>query len=848
MEPIRGDECVEPAEDSPNEISVARGNEVTAVTNRPCNNVDVNDLSGFNASVLRCPDDATLNQVRLFRPSTGYEFVKKTEQTPGIIEELNYCARLTLNAMDIKLHSEGCLLLVNNDLLAKVTIQQPQLLDETIDFKQAKQVLLEQIRVKEVYFDYQRSKRNQLRTELMNCLTNVGSKSAAYSQLVLSCFERGTILENASSDSDPVDCRRVCEKILQNQNFPTQLSSIATKLYEVECFLARRDEIFPLLSTSPELDSSDLVEYVKQFQSTGNEFHKKYLLEHAPQYLSHHLENVSLERVMLISAKDVEFFASLLGALNKDLFRKPLNNLASRFVSKVNSMQNFDCVGGNLFTNNNFILLCKSLQDLMHEISQQTYLKPSELIKCDATGWHPVTAWYAESNLTKCLKREYLFMFLLLKHFEPGPAIASRRFEYAPNVLVNPPGNSVPLCDLVVDSRQATEQSYVWYCLMDDVLSSITTRSKLADYEDVLEKLTSLLRRADDHHQFENVGKMIHALLKFISGSIKICEQGEKQNSKVEKQILQDQLRLLVAKVSFDAVAMKQFCGLADVFVEFWINKANILASISPKMSLSDMNQIENALLNAVSVALGKNVENQQLLEFFNVYNDFLKRLNEVSFDWHIQAIPGVDMKNLLLIQPRLLNRIEHVGAGVLFYQITDPAKFVQILPVLYKDAEIPKHRISLAVKKHLDLIVFQLKRSQWPSGQDISDSDQITTTISLISMVADRLPDLNKQLDCDSSEASLASNLDYLSTALKNSNSKNEFKIRVWVKEWLEKNWFYIIIIFLLSFALLVDVWNDLASRKEPESNFYKRQMKKILHSYYGKNAVVDWFYDSVL
>ncbi|XP_058444302.1 uncharacterized protein LOC131425975 [Malaya genurostris] len=365
------------------------------------------------------------------------------------------------------------------------------------------------------------------------------------------------------------------------------------------------------------------------------------------------------------------------------------------------------------------------------------------------------------------------------------------------------------------------EESYIWCCLLEDYLLSLTNISNVSDYVDVLIKSLPLIQDVSPD-QMEAVRGMLHSLLKFIVCTIEICEKG----LDIERQILRRQLRHLLPEVSFDPSAVKYYRDLTDVFIEFWNKKCDIITKIRSKMSPPDMNEIENEVMDVVLVVLDKNAKIEQLLEFFNVYNSFLERLDAVSFDWLIQAIPGVDMQNLLSIElisqvfpQSASNNRKQSGLNYHAYQVTDPEKFVQMLPVLHRKAEIPAHKIALVVKKQLALILFQLKRNQWSSGLDISKSDQIATTATLISVVAERLPNLNNQWKYDSNESFVAANVKYLSYAVNDSSSTDDFESRIRFKDMFIKNIFYLFIILLVLGLSIGRIWLNEIFGKKPDN-----------------------------
>ncbi|XP_058444292.1 uncharacterized protein LOC131425969 [Malaya genurostris] len=406
MDPMRNNEANEtrsecvPDLNKPGEMEVNPISMRIETTAKSLHSLSLTDDGNENETSVCRSSNLTLKQVRKFRSSVGNEFIKKKKPTGGKISELNFSARFTVETLEIKLHSEGRLMLVDDDLLARVTIEEPELLDETRDFEQAKQVLLQQIRIEEVYFDELLSERDHLRTELINTLKDEGSKSAIDRHFAMDCILLRRIFEHDEGcQLSGFQC--LCEKIMKSGSFSVHFTNAATKLYDVECVLKRRCELFLCIATPPEEDLSKLLETLKQILSTASDVHRKCLLEHAPKYLSVHLEKVSPERIFLISDSDVGVLSDVGDVLGGVNFQKPLENLASRFTTQVDGFDFNKFSQTKPFINPSVILLCKSFKDLVEKIVEVSNTERSDFIQIDAqTGWHPTNGitWKIEGK------------------------------------------------------------------------------------------------------------------------------------------------------------------------------------------------------------------------------------------------------------------------------------------------------------------------------------------------------------------------------------------------------------------------------------------------------------------
>ncbi|XP_058444303.1 uncharacterized protein LOC131425976 [Malaya genurostris] len=798
MEPVRNDEaeknCAADASDSnetqtmtePNRSSGGNLEEnrnsvgCTTMSQDLRSGILSTDSNVCETSTQRC-SDFTLSQARKFRSPAGNEFIKKKTSTCKKISQLNFSARFTLESLEIKLHSEGRLMLVDDDLLARVTIARPELLDGTRDFQQAKQVLLDQIRIEEVYFDGLLLERNQLRTDFVNILKDVGSKTAIDRRFAMDCISLKTIFgDDVSCELSDYKC--VCEKIMKSRSFSVQLTNTVTKLYDVECSLKRRNELLPCIANPSEKNFQILLETLKQIQSNASEVHRKCLLEQVPGYLSSDLENVSPERIMLISSRDIGILADVENILNGVDFQKPLKNLASRFTANVNGFDISEFSVEQSLINPTFVLLCKSLKDLLQKIVKNSDMKYSDLIQIDTnTFWNPTSeiTWKIKGNSGKCLEHEYLFIFKLLNHFEPGSNTDCKSFEYKLKLFV-----SSENCNLAIDPSQTMQDSFIWCCLLDDALSSIATRNQLKAYEKILQKYVSLVRNVNQD-ELEFVRVVSHALVDFIACTLELVEKDEEDNLKVNRKILQKQLHLLIPEMSFGSSNTNRFHEMVDVFILFWNYRKDIIAKFSSKIDLPEMNELAQKLLDVVKMVLEKSEEFELILEFFKTYNAFVLQLDALSFDWIVKTISGVEMQNMIpwkLIESLNQERFPDT------FRVLNPLKFVQMMKIFHSEVEIPEPQMILIMKSCLSLIMQQLNPKQWSSGLDLSASDQITTTITLISTFTKWLmksEDFCNSLEHDSFNHFLAANVELLNSNFienKSANGFELFRIDTWI------------------------------------------------------------------
>ncbi|XP_058461083.1 uncharacterized protein LOC131436397 isoform X1 [Malaya genurostris] len=114
-------------------------------------------------------------------------------------------------------------------------------------------------------------------------------------------------------------------------------------------------------------------------------------------------------------------------------------------------------------------------------------------------------------------------------------------------------------------------------------------------------------------------------------------------------------------------------------------------------------------------------------------------------------------------------------------FRVLNPLKFVQMMKMFHNEVEIPEPQVILIMKSCLSPIMQQLNRKQSSSGLNFSASDQITTTITLISTFTKRLmnsKDFCNLLAHDSFDHFQAANVKLLNSKFKENKSANGFEL----------------------------------------------------------------------
>uniref|UniRef100_A0A8D8K9J2 Protein translocase subunit SecA 2 n=3 Tax=Culex pipiens TaxID=7175 RepID=A0A8D8K9J2_CULPI len=506
------------------------------------------------------------------------------------------------------------------------------------------------------------------------------------------------------------------------------------------------------------------------------------MVESAPECLQNFLRSACEKRIALISGEDIKLFMNMCTFLNKDIFEKPLKDLTICWINLMNSVKINETKEVVRFTQPIYFFLCKSLEEVIIEISNKTGIEKSKLLISDNNGWYAnkTITWKQDNSLSRCLEHEYNFIFKLLKHFELTNR-AIRPFNYSV-VLLNRQktsayGNFIESAKRMFFNKsknhlEVSDDVYIWYCMLDEVLSNVLPFASLKHggeldlFRNILQKYTKLVREAG-HDQLETVRVISHSLGRFIVQAIQLLKQDG--NSDIEQRVLRGQLDVN-SRVGFKS--SNYFRDFINVFSDFWRCRNEVIALLPSKMNLPEMDIICNKLVEIIAVALGKKVDAGEMVNFFRVFNDFIIDLGEVQFDWFIKNETvqknNVDSSVLSMIDNKWKNSDNAT------YRVIKIEEFLNFFD------SPPNHYVIDIIDKLLSTIMIQMNRKDWGPNQDLSETDQVATTSSLISAIRSTLIYLDEQPDYVSFDRFLEERVNPFVSVVENSTNYSEFFSRI--------------------------------------------------------------------
>ncbi|KAL9706716.1 hypothetical protein quinque_010234 [Culex quinquefasciatus] len=659
-----------------------------------------------------------------FESSNGLEFISLGPTLPLKVSQLKCSARIFHDGMGIRLHNEGCLFLIDDSFMARV----------------------EQLRIGQIFVDEVMASRDRERAQLLATIIRIQKRAATDPADAMQLFS----VVQSSTNVNYID---FCELLFYSPATPPVLKEQAVKLHRIEGSTERRNRFLWQFHVRFANPTHELKAALKEFCTEVVENRANSLLDMAPHCLREQLKDVPQRSIFRMHEKDVKVFHDLDQVLNREIFQKPLEDLAGRWINRVNALKPSDAIIS--VVNPIYFSLCRSLEELILEIVSKTDHNPEELLLNDRNGWHAMKTairWKSETSLTKCLQREYFFVVRLLKHFDPASDYP-KPFDYKPRRLLGGAARESMLGSLFrrligqpkKNPLGIVDEFYVWFCLLDDVLHHVLLDDDhaLDVFEQILLNFVQLLSVAT-FEQMEMVRVITHSIGRFIV-QIFLFVSSDKAQSYEDKQILQAQLDV-INRTMLGAESTKFFRDLIDVFSSYWKNRCDIIENIPSKNALGEMEQIKKTLLAIVVVALRKNVGAEHMISLFRCLNDFTVDLDDVCFDWLIKSLPEKPMKALITME--FIEPVDNKWNGTenQVYRVVKPVEFQQIAPVLLAGKAGPKHCVIEVISTLLGCMHTQLERERWTSNKCLSPSDQIVSSSVLISSIRSTLIYLREQ------------------------------------------------------------------------------------------------------
>lgn len=289
----------------------------------PVKKCDKNGEAHSSKPAIKCdsPIEPRLAQIGALYNPNRTQYIKKKASSEKKIDQLNYSARFTFVKLEIKLHSEGSIMTTENNFIAAVKFEHPEQLDDCGNFAQAKEVLIEQLRITCIYRDGLREARDSLRKRLIPAIESAIEKSA-FNDKHANNYIQLVRIASMLNNSGRMSYRNLCREISTNNIVTEELKSFSKELFQLEETVLKRDKWFAAFKIQGEDQKLGLNDELEKLLQQTYVFFTNTLIDGSPESLQTVLRSMCKERMMLVSSEDIKLFKDIASFLNKKKYFK----------------------------------------------------------------------------------------------------------------------------------------------------------------------------------------------------------------------------------------------------------------------------------------------------------------------------------------------------------------------------------------------------------------------------------------------------------------------------------------------------------------------------------------------
>ncbi|XP_038112445.1 uncharacterized protein LOC119767596 [Culex quinquefasciatus] len=661
--------------------------------------------------------------------------------------------------MDVKLHDEGCIMAMDGNFVAQVRVDDPELLDGIGSFEDAKEVLLEQMRIVKVMRDDLREKRDGMRAKLIPVIGEALKESAFEWEHARNCVKLMKLRKDLMA-SDRLCYRRLCREISTDRAFPEDLRKYTRRLLKIEeTFLKRSIWLDRFGIESTQSSSENLSEDLNKVLRNGFINHRKELILLAPEYLKTILEEANQNQIILINYGDILRFQDLFCNLDQTIFKNPIEHFTQNWIDSIHESHSIE--RPNL-TNSIFFLLCQSLGELIGEISARSENTCNELLFCDSFGWKSADSikWKYQNSLTTCLEREYRYIFKLLDHYN----FANRNtnpFRYYPLVLnrfsksahINETKKLIRYHSTHKNPFDFPDEIYIWYSMVDVVLSEMSVAQtrpwgKFDRFGPIFRYYKETVQTTTIY-EVNEIRKITHAFVRYIVLNDQVSNQPLSN--------LQNELTKELFNINTD---LERWLTSRNTMFCFWVEGLAMLQKIS---HLPGFMSLFEQFLELDSIVCNMPLTKCELVDLYSEINIFVKGIVDLQLEW---------CKN------------EPNSENIYCEIVNNSCKSIHqniFLPQKEYWKIILKHYELKSIKKTSSIVQQLLLLDRWPSsGEALTNLDQLASATLLLKIVNRTIKKLPKTEDITTFDVFYMKLIEPLSRAVGNATSVHSFLVRI--------------------------------------------------------------------
>ncbi|XP_065085469.1 uncharacterized protein LOC135707556 [Ochlerotatus camptorhynchus] len=607
----------------------------------------------------------------------GRQFIGRCDVDDG---GLPYSAEFYLNGEVWKLSGEDCFLMSPRRYISKVTVEGTVDLDTAVGFEEAVQTLLKHLKVVKVLLDEELDECNKTKSVLVMILDKLADESGENIDRKRDVMLLGMLLKkhgnslNMDFKYDLKSCLRLSSEIMST------LDNYVTKALK----LIQRNEIFGHLN-----DSLLSTEFISNVIQEALNRRRARLAAVCPSTMKNKLKELPDDRILYVTMEDMHLFTGLT-TLDKAIFKAVLPKIFSKFLARVEEINDDQFRDLDPLSNRIFLYVCKSVQDVAKQLGTHIAITYSE-----ALGWEE-TKFQTSPN--KCLRQQLQMLTLLANHFEPGGPFRTSRFPYEFKLFQNM--DAIP------------EPVRIWLCLLDDCMKDLVQA---------------------DLDKMQMFSCFFTSYVSFIAS-----EDFRSETLECLRTITRDALRSLADMTSSqhdrttsDSVSLeynKMIRCCVDKFLR--------------ELSGHECDQIETTLQQIICKAMDMNVSSDELSMFSNVFNQLLNDLSDLQLEWFIRLPPS--NKRSLLLENQFIVPVENTDYRC--FLVVDLKGFVEMYKLLHSSEKMPKHyqlQVILVLLQNLETLA---AKPSWKDGKRLSDKELLGAMTVMTNSIRSSLVLLNVQ------------------------------------------------------------------------------------------------------
>ncbi|KAL1381419.1 hypothetical protein pipiens_013472 [Culex pipiens pipiens] len=723
----------------------------------------------------------SLHQTKELYSADGTEHIKLHPlDGSNSADDLPYSGSFHNGHLNVVLHWKHGLMSTSNNYVAKVHIKRIAELDHATDFKQAKAILEQNLRVSKVLLDDDLRMVEEGSKEFETHMTELTTNSFENPLCAQDLYHLGMLLRNFNRNTNP---KELLKLIVQSSTISDKTKETISHHVKVGENMEKRQGLFgKLFNRTGGSGPHGWVHILEETVRQGAATHRQKLQEQSPPKMKDVLVNLPESNVFFVTKGDWKLFSDLVIALDNDVFRTFWPKLMKKYCTIIRELEPSSTTRVEPITNRIYFYLFKSLWDVLEDVKPKA--KNVINVQYDTDQWMlggPV-CWKTASPslLDRCLECELRMILNMINHFEPGKQTVHKHFTHKFRTFEN------------IDSQLPIEL-HVWLCLLDDTFTQVFSKDK--NIKRLCSSLLTLYKNlsasgASTMDSMESLRVISHNTIRFVALA------GPFLNSKfsLDGDILLGQIDSMSRTTGAGQASFLDFRDQVEVFAQYWKQRSEFAIGIAAKLSedyfKDRATELQNILLQCVSEALKKRVDLTELINFCRAFEELLVDLLDLQLDWYVRPDNGkiyetIMKKGALELVDNKWQDSEHKC-----YRVVKVEKFVMLYLGLSDEDEMPRHYVLETIKLLVNSIYNMMIKQHWHGGEKLSESEQINSSALMISSIRSCLLYLCEQPDYIDYDQFLQENSKPFETVSNESTSYEDFKKRAFL---IKESFWYI-------------------------------------------------------